>query len=451
MSKPTEKLDRVTSGRMVAGIRLSAIIEMLIFFSLALSYDFLFRDADRFIDVSPHPFWVIVLLMAVQYGTKEALVATILSCFFLLAGNLPEGKILATYEYMLKILFNPFMWTGASLLIGELRVRQINERNNLIRELSKSKGSLKVIAQSYSDLKKQKEALETKIAGEMKSAVAIYDAVKSASITDNSKLADLVKQAVIASLNPEKFSVFVYNTEGLTLEFAYGWNNKDKFSKRIPADSNLFREIMSRKSLLCVVNENDENILAGEGLIAGPIIDNSSGEIFGLIKIEELPLKEFNVSTIQLFWNLCEWAGKIYSSARKYDKTKENSLIDYDKMLYSYSFYNLQSGLLSKLAERLNFDLTQINAEISNFDELPETEKNLAAKELGAAVKSTLRSTDIIFSTQKIGSKFAIILPGTPIINAQLVLQKIEEGLNSSRTPGKAKYFFSANSIYNKK
>src|SRR5262245_61903386 len=78
--------------------------------------------AVRFASVSPHPFWVVVLLIAAQYGTGEALVAAALSGAALLINNLPEqGFNEDLYAWLLRISFNPVLWCIAAVALGEIR------------------------------------------------------------------------------------------------------------------------------------------------------------------------------------------------------------------------------------------------------------------------------------------------------------------------------------------
>ena len=50
--------------RRVLGVRAIAWLEIVLFFAVVLSVDFLLLDGDRFWDVRPHPFWLIVILLA---------------------------------------------------------------------------------------------------------------------------------------------------------------------------------------------------------------------------------------------------------------------------------------------------------------------------------------------------------------------------------------------------
>ncbi len=134
MSNNIEKSEIEQIGRYpkFLGLRLVAWIEMLIFFCLMFAIAFIFRIPFNYFSVSPHPFWIIVILMAAQYGTNEGLVAAIISTCVLLLGPLPTQDILQDrFQYFFILVKTPLLWFIAAVIFGELRKRQIRERDHL--------------------------------------------------------------------------------------------------------------------------------------------------------------------------------------------------------------------------------------------------------------------------------------------------------------------------------
>lgn len=84
--------------RELFGLRATALIEMAIFFAVALGLDALVFDGDRFREVAPHPFWALVILVSLQYGTNEGLLAAIFSSAALLVGNIPRSRSPSTFS-----------------------------------------------------------------------------------------------------------------------------------------------------------------------------------------------------------------------------------------------------------------------------------------------------------------------------------------------------------------
>ena len=134
----------------ILGLRLSALIEMLLSLVALTVVDAFFFDGHRFWDVNPHPFWVVVLVIAVQYGTAEGLLATVFATAFYLVGNMPESKEgVAHFTYIYTLSINPILWLVAGWILGELRQRHIRERNRLTRGLEESQQRENLISDSH--------------------------------------------------------------------------------------------------------------------------------------------------------------------------------------------------------------------------------------------------------------------------------------------------------------
>jgi GAF domain-containing protein len=121
-------------------------------------------------------------------------------------------------------------------------------------------------------------------------------------------------------MNPEKFSVFLLN--GKTLEAAAneGWISGDHFRHEFRADSSVFAAVVDERRFLVVSETEDEPILGGEGLLAGPLFSEETGELFGMLKIEGLPFHELTPASVQNFRILCEWIGTAVAKARRFER-----------------------------------------------------------------------------------------------------------------------------------
>ena len=74
MTQPgVSHIDESRTHRAILGLRVSALVETLLFLAVALLVDSLLGAGDRFSEISPHPFWIIVLLVSTYYGTNEGL------------------------------------------------------------------------------------------------------------------------------------------------------------------------------------------------------------------------------------------------------------------------------------------------------------------------------------------------------------------------------------------
>ncbi len=310
--------------RRVLGIRVSALVEIAAFLALALATDALLFGGDRFAEVTPHPFWAIVLLAATQYGTNEGLVAAALSTVALLAGDLPEqgfGEDL--YAWLLRISTRPVLWFIAAVALGEIRGGHRRETEALRRDLAESREQARAIAEAYERLSRIKDELEARVAGYVRTVRAMYTAARAIERQGTGEVLIGVITLVRSVLAPTKFSLFLLNGQVLEAAASEGWAPEDRFERDFDSATPLFRAVLGRRQVLVAVSPEQEGVLRGEGLLAGPLVSEETGEVVGMLKIEEMPFLELNPATVQNFRVLCEWIGTAFASAQRIERLHE--------------------------------------------------------------------------------------------------------------------------------
>ena len=432
-------------------IRTAAAVECLVFLTVALALDWVFFGGLRFRDFTYHPFWLPVLLVTVQYGTDAGLMAAALSTVSLLAGNLPPQAVSDDrFAWLFGVVKLPLMWFCAAVLLGELRRRQIIERDKLRQDLAGAGEREQALAEAYRRLDQAKRALEVRVAGQLRTAVGIYEAAKAIEKLEPAEVLLGVSTLVRSVMNPEKFSVFLLRNGVLELSFSEGWTSSDPFPRVYRPDSPLFREVVARRRLVALPNPDGEAILADAGVIAAPLAAGEAGRVFGMLKVEKLGFLELNFSNVQTLRSLCGWVGAAYANALQYQETRSGSLLNTDTQLFSYSFLSRQLSFLTVLARRVGFDLSMINIRLENRDDLTVSERGEVPLALGRAVSRVLRRSDMAFDCQQTGVEFAVVLPATPAANVQIVADKLTAALNeelAGAAPG-ARFRLQIHAIY---
>src|SRR5690242_11002358 len=122
------RLRAATGERRLLGLRRSALIELAAFFAAALAIDWAAFGGTRFAGVSPHPFWLAVLLVSVQYGISEGLLAAALASAALLLFNVPPAALgQDLHLWLMQVLRLPVLWFATALVVGELQQRHLRE------------------------------------------------------------------------------------------------------------------------------------------------------------------------------------------------------------------------------------------------------------------------------------------------------------------------------------
>jgi hypothetical protein len=195
--------------------RSRAIIEIIIGLVLLLVVDF-FIGANRFWDWNPHPFWIVVVIVAAHYGPNEGIVAGLLASLFYLVGNVPDKlPDMKDVDYFYMIWKNPILWVFFGWLIGTVRARHAKERNTLIKDLEESQQREELISDSYKFVKGRKESLEVQVSGQLNSAIEAYRAAKAAETLDPKQVMQGVERLVKSVLGPQKFSLYLLNDNKL--------------------------------------------------------------------------------------------------------------------------------------------------------------------------------------------------------------------------------------------
>ena len=410
----------------IFGFRKSAIIEIAVFFIAMLVVDNLLFSGDRFITVNPHPFWAIILLLAVQYGTSHALLAVFVSCVALYLGNIPEQQLgEVTYNYILGLLKNPVLWVVAAVSLGEIRQRHVRERNRLLEELFSSQEREDTVATAYSRLKELKENLELRVAGQLRSSIETYKAAKAIEKSHPVDVLNGIEELIRAVMNPQKFSVYILEQDGLNASITYGWDQSDSYLRNFGNKSALFNEVIGRQHFLCVVNDTHEAALANQGVLAGPIINTETGEVMGMLKIETLGFLDLNLSSIETFNAICEWVGMALANARNYQTAKSESLVNPEHNLLSYNYFKRYTDHITSLSKRVGFDVSMVAVKLANSNNIADEKRRALATILSDSVQASLRTVDLAFDHQSSGDEFAVVLPATNAAGAKIVMDKI--------------------------
>lgn len=419
----------------ILGLRRSALIEIGLFFLVAIAIDSAFLDGTRYWDIAPHPFWFIVVLISSQYGTKEGLIVSIVASLVLLANNIPLQQFSQDrYDYWFSVVQRPLLWSTMAVLLGELRMRHLRERNALRQEVADTRGRETIITNDYHRMQRFKEDLEVRVASQLDTVLTIYEVARAIQKVDPEEVLRGGIQVVSTMMHPNKFSLFLLKNDRLELAIQHGWQATDTYKEIIPSSSALFLNVISKQKMLCSANVDDEHLLGEEGILAGPLMNKESGEILGMLKIERLGFLEFNLTSLQTFKVLCEWIGSTYHNAQSFEHAQSGRMLDDETQLFSRTFFDKQRAILMEMAKRIGFDLSLVVVRLTNKDDLSQDDLNQIPLAINRVWKNILRKTDAACEHSKAGYEFVVILPGTPISDASMVANKISTNLTEELT-----------------
>jgi hypothetical protein len=411
--------------RSLVGIRVSAILETLAFLGLALVLDYLYFGGNRFWSLEPHPFWLLVALVSVQYGTNEGVFAAGACSIVLLSGELPAQSIDTDfYAHMLHLGARPLLWLVTAILLGELRNRLARRELDLEQQLREANEREHGIAVAYHELKAAHEKLEINVASELRTVVSIYRAAKTLQNLSVGEVMAGAVNLVSVVLGPEKFSLFTVEGGALTLALKRGWTADDAFETAIWPDHPLFQTVVVGQRYVASADVVDERVLGRQGVLAGPLFQGEGGEVVGMLKIERLRFADLNLTTVENFKVVCELLSTALGNARRYDAAAAQSILSTDSMLLSDAFYARQAAFLAALGRRIGFPVSIMRMTVENPDELSEEHRHAVPGLVRDATVHVLRSTDLAFEFKSGEWQYVVVLPNTPMADTDIVVDK---------------------------
>ncbi len=439
--------------RRVFGLRLSALIELALFFAAAILLNLMIDSSPRFVDVYPHPFWIAVVFISAQYGVNEGLFAVLIATLVLLLGNLPEQQIDQDfYDWLFEVALRPIMWLMTAVALGELRSRHIHKYDKLIEDLEDTREREVAFADSFEKVRNRKEQLELNIVNRVRTETGALRAARAIEKLNPDQVIDGVSTMVKSALGAEKFSLYLLQGEGLECRLTEGWSQEDhdRYPRLFHGQDALFKAVITQHETLCVLNEEHERLLNGAGVLAGCLKDPETGTVLGMLKIESIPFLELNLETVQSFRALCEWIALALLNAKHYQSAMDDATINPEHNLMTRSFFNRHRDYITSLAKRVKFNVFMLNVNVSNHDALDPDTRVRVARLVSSIADKALRQVDFAFDHQQTNGHYVIILPATDARGARIVRDRIEKELlkETSKHARGVNYSFSLSALH---
>lgn len=437
-------LPPIETPRTIFGVRASAWLEMLVFLAGLLVVDTLWGGGERFLTTSPHPFWIIVLLIAVQYGAFPGLIAAVASSLALVVGNQAVSMASWMTPEVLDnpAMLNPVLWVIAAVILGEVRQRHIREKTRLESQLREAVQREAVTAGAYDELRIRKQRLEERIAGEMHSALTVFRAAKSLETMSPAQILRAVEQVVADLLGAKAFSLFLLKDNHLDAAMTAGWDTQTTWPRRYASSSSLYQTVVGKRELLTVASREHEQTLGGEGVLAAPII-SPVGEVLGMLKIESLPFTRFGIHTVGTLKGIADWTATALANATHFEQALEQAVQNPENQLMTSSYFERYTAFVTALGKRAKFPVSMVGVGMNLPGDLAESEQVNIARSVADAVRDSLRTVDFAFDYQRDGSGYSIILPTTSREGAEIVREKITASLEQKLSARNLRYPFS--------
>lgn len=267
--------------------RLHGLHETALIFLVLLGIEWIAPGPAFLARLSPHPFWIPVILVSVQYGRVSGLAAAALATALAgLAGWPAQTPQEDFYTYSLRIWREPALWIIGALLIGGLRSRQIRDRQALeaATQLAEAqRNALGAFCEALqAELGQFERAAATVPAG---SAAAALEALHALRCGGASEAIDRLPAALAAWLGEARWSLHLTRDGSLNRVAATPLEGGCAVTGVLPL-ARLYDIARRTPRTLSVFEEHDAEILDGIGIFACAIRCRYRAGTLGLLVVE---------------------------------------------------------------------------------------------------------------------------------------------------------------------
>lgn len=272
----------------------SSVFELVVFFALVCGVQYFVTGSLESFRVSPHPFWIPVVLVAVQYGTSEGILAALMATAISFVLGIPEQAPTEDFHvYLIRLAGQPAMWLFTATLLGSFRDRQKSRMNALTAELAEAVDQRDSISGHCRRLRARNRSLQRQIAkGRAWSIPAAYTTIQQLRSASGGRIWSALPRCMDMLVDAGKYSVFLLDGDALRYETSHGWGAGDSWLLQFGRGEGVFQAIVVEGRSLAGERAGDAMILGDQGDFAVPVVSPATGAVVGMLKVEEIAGRE---------------------------------------------------------------------------------------------------------------------------------------------------------------
>jgi hypothetical protein len=301
----------------------NALIELAIFLVAAAIVQLTLLEPGTLASLKPHPFWIPIVLVSLQYGTIDG-IAAVAACI-VTQWLLGWPQLEADEEYLAYIsrtLNEPVLWLGAAIIIGEFRLRQINETRELHAQLDELERQRELLAAHIADahdrVRRLELALATSLPNRSHELVEALTSLHRCELRGPHFARALATCAAIA-LGADSLSLFELSEGALVVAIRIGSDGSLTQRTRFAPGQPLHDSIVRDRAVLSVLRDQDRAALAEQGIFAAPICSSRTGQVLGMLKIEHMSALDVTPAAEQRVMTLCHHLALVLDRAAAQD------------------------------------------------------------------------------------------------------------------------------------
>lgn len=410
----------------------SILYEIPILFGILYGMNWLFiPEAPAFIGISPHPYWIAILIFGFRYGIFAGLVSGLLAAglYLLIAWNYVERYVFEDITFYLLPIF--FITVGSLIGVGVYRYKR--SISLLVENKLRMEENEAVYQEEIDVLKRITKEMEKKIVSRMTTLVTVYEGARRLETAHVSELYKAIVNFIAKTLHCEEVSIFLKTDSDWTLEESYGWkeyqNRPTHYSHNegIVGQAGTKNKIVSIKDFFKSDEVNEQSSMLGDCLMAGPLRLGEYGEVIGVFAIQKMPFTEFNNTTISLFNFLLNWASRSLGRAYYIEGLQSGEILDPQLNIYSTTYFQSRLSQEFERSRMYYLPLSLALIKLEGLNTIDEHRKEKIIVLVSEILKSSVREMDVVARFKESSVPFAILMITASDTQMNGIISKIQE------------------------
>ncbi len=404
-------------------------IVALVFFML---FNYLgWKELPGFYGITPHPFFIIILLMASRYGLFAGLFSAI-SCASVFSGLIYVflHKIVYTDIIALKnvILFGLVGW-----LVGEIRQGIIKK----MEENEAAKERLKISSEKLNEenqrIKKINIEMESRISDEVSTFSNLYETSRQLQSFDLKEIYSAILNILVQYLEVNECSVYIVKGDQLLIKETISEQDKPMGVINIAFEDNIIARAARDKKVYSIRDMLEYNkadtISSDDPVMVAPLV-KADGTLIGALSIEKMPFFQITSSSTKIFSMLADWVSTDIENALYFQEVKKKNILDEVLNIYTQDYFQNRLAQEFHRAKRYFIPLSIVVLKIKGLSKMSVKRRLKILKFSAAWLNTSLRLTDIV-TRYKDEIPFSMIFTTTTKEQSKVAMKRILDILDS--------------------
>lgn len=412
----------------------AAYVEIVLGLGAIVAINLLFfREDPGFVDLDLHPFWIVVIGIAVRYGALPGYAAGALSALVYFALGVGAGSLGQANMLSIDVLLNPVLFLIAGATVGELREAHKRVHKRLAAKYDEVEEGLQNVAQKYLASLELSRELERRIASQTSTVMTLYEAAKSLENVDTRALSPSVLGLVSSYIDAESCALYLLRDGEYVLEEALPANAAFDRPEVLDTSKGLLALVTGERHTASVHDLVTEasvaQIMGHRILMAAPLLSDD-GDVMGILAVEKMPFMRFTPAAVKLFTLLSDWASSAFQRALKFQQTRDRNVEDEITGAYNYFYILKRLGEEVERHRRHGVPVALVAVQVKDYNDIEPVKLPSVLRTLRLIFRRQTRPYDVLgkYSSEGI---LLLVLPHATVEQAQVVAGRIKQEIEA--------------------